>query len=393
MMKLRNRQILDSGVGRTYVLVVLAVALTTGVALILLWPTEPPSSKLSGFAADTERGTVERITEAPCSELQEDRCREVAVRLGTGPEAGRTTVLELGTGGHDPDLGLGDELRVSRDVAPAGVPGGTRYSLADFERRAPMLWLALAFAALVVVLGRLRGALSLLGLGISLAVVLLFVIPAILAGRPPLAVAIVGSLAIMLVTILLAHGLNAKSLAAVLGTTASLLLTVGLAVLFTELTHLTGSASEEATLLQTNDAGVSLQGLLLAGMVIAALGVLDDLTVSQASTVMAIHAARPEQPFRELYRRAVAVGRDHVTATVNTLVLAYVGASLPVLLVLTLAEAAPLETVNYEIIAKEVVATLVGSIGLVAAVPVTTALAALMPAGVAAESRDHGHAH
>jgi uncharacterized membrane protein len=380
-------------VGRTYVLVVLAVALSTGVSLVLLWPTEPPSSKLAGFAADTERGTVERITEAPCAGFPEDRCRGVAVRLETGPEAGRTVALELGTGGLDPDLDLGDELRVNRDVAAAGVPGGTRYSLADFERRAPMLWLALAFAALVVLLGRLRGALSLLGLGISLAVVLLFVIPAILAGRPPLVVAIVGSLAIMLVTILLAHGLNAKSLAAVLGTTASLLITVGLAVLFTELTHLTGFASEEATFLQTNDAGVSLQGLLLAGMVIAALGVLDDLTVSQASTVMAIHAARPEQHFRELYRRAVAVGRDHVTATVNTLVLAYVGASLPVLLVLTLAEAGPFETVNYEIVAKEVVATLVGSIGLVAAVPMTTALAALMPARIAADSGSDAHVH
>ena len=374
-------------------LVVLAVALTTGVALILLWPTEPPSSRLAGFAADTERGTVERIAQAPCSELQEDRCRAVAVRLETGPEAGRTVALELGMSGLDPELDLGDELRVNRDVAPAGAPGGTRYSLADFERRAPMLWLALAFAALVVLLGRLRGALSLLGLGISLAVVLLFVIPAILAGRPPLAVALVGALAIMLATILLAHGLNAKSLAAVLGTSASLLLTVGLAVLFTELTHLTGFSSEEATLLQANDAGVSLSGLLLAGMVVAALGVLDDLTVSQASTVMALHAARPEQSFRELYRRAVAVGRDHVTATVNTLVLAYVGASLPVLLVLTLAEAGPLETVNYEIVAKEVVATLVGSIGLVAAVPVTTALAALLPVRVAPNSKSDSHVH
>jgi len=378
--------------GRAYAAVTLAVALVTAIAIVLLRPAGPPDSKLAGFAADTERGTVERIAEFPCSGLQADRCRRVAVRLTTGPEAGKTVALELGIGGLDPELAIGDELRVARDVAGPGVPGGTRYSLADFERRAPMLWLAVAFAVLVVLLGRLRGALSLLGLAVSLAVVLLFVIPAILVGRPPLAVAIAGSLVIMLATILLAHGVNAKSLAAVLGTTASLLLTVGLAVLFTELAHLTGLASEEAVLLETNDAGVSLQGLLLAGMVIAALGVLDDLTVSQASTVMAVHAARPDQPFRELYRRGIAVGRDHVTATVNTLVLAYVGASLPVLLILTLAEAGPLETVNYEIIAKEVVGTLVGSIGLIAAVPVTTALAALLPAQApAAEAHMHEH--
>jgi uncharacterized membrane protein len=380
-------------VGSTYLVAVVAVVVATAVALVLLWPTDPPASKLPGFTADTESGTVERITPFPCSGFQTNRCRRVAVRIETGPEAGRTVTLELGMSALDPDLERGDELRVARDVAGPGVPGGTRYSLADFERRAPMLWLAIAFAVLVVLLGRVRGALSLLGLGISLAVVLLFVIPAILAGRSPLAVAIAGSLAIMLATILLTHGVNAKSLAAVLGTTASLLLTVGLAVVFTELTHLTGLSSEEAAILQTNEAGVSIEGLLLAGMVIAALGVLDDLTVSQASTVMALHVARPEQHFRELYRRGVTVGRDHVTATVNTLVLAYVGASLPVLLVLTLAEAGPLETVNYEIVAKEVVGTLVGSIGLVAAVPVTTALAALLPARVAIGRGEHGHDH
>jgi uncharacterized membrane protein len=380
-------------VGRTYLGAAVAVAIATALAIVLLWPADPPRSKLAGFAAKTERGTVERITPFPCAGFQTDRCRRVAVRLETGPEAGKTVTLELGTSALDPELARGDELRVARDVGGPGVPGGTRYSLADFERRAPMLWLAIGFAVLIVLLGRLRGALSLLGLGISLAVVILFVIPAILAGEPPLAVAIAGSLAIMLATILLAHGVNAKSLAAVLGTTTSLLLTVGLAVLFTGLTHLTGISSEESTLLQANQSGVSLEGLLVAGMVIAALGVLDDLTVSQASTVMAVHAARPNQRFGELYRRGVAVGRDHVTATVNTLVLAYVGASLPVLLVLTLAEAGPLETVNYEIVAKEVVGTLVGSIGLVAAVPVTTALAALLPARVAAGSESNVHEH
>ena len=383
----------DSRVGRAYVAVASVVALCTVGALVALWPTGPPDSKLAGFSANTERGTVEQVTAFRCSGFQTKRCHRVLVRLESGPDGGRPVALELGLGGSDPILDLGDEIRVGKDVAPAGVPGGTIYSFADFERRTPMLWLALAFAVLVVALGRLRGALSLLGLAVSIAVVLAFVIPAILAGRPPLAVAIVGSLAMMFATVLLAHGVNTKSLAAVLGTTASLLLTVGLAVLFTDLTHLTGFATEEAVLLQADDAGIPLRGLLLAGMVIAALGVLDDLTISQASTVMALHAARPDQSFRELYRRGIAVGRDHVTATVNTLVLAYVGASLPVLLVLTLNEVGALETVNFEIVAKEVVATLVGSIGLVAAVPVTTALAALLPARLAGTSDPHAHSH
>jgi len=192
------------------------------------------------------------------------------------------------------------------------------YTLADFERRAPILWLALAFAALVIVFGRLRGALSLVGLTISLAVILAFVVPAILDGHPPLAVAVVGSLAVMLATVSLAHGWGPKSLAAMLGTAVSLALVAVLALTFTNLTHLTGLSSEEATLLLQSGADVSLEGLLLAGIVIAALGVLDDVTVSQASTVLALRAANPTLGFRQLYARALRVGQDHVSATVNT---------------------------------------------------------------------------
>ena len=171
---------------------------------------------------------------------------------------------------------------------------------------------------------------------------------------------------------------------------------VGLALLFRDLTHLTGLSSEEAAFLQVNDAGVSLSGLLLAGIVIGALGVLDDVTISQSSTVMALRAANPQLRFRELYGRALAVGRDHVSATVNTLVLAYVGASLPVLLIFSSGSLGVLDAVNVELIAKEVVAMLVGSIGLIAAVPITTALAALLssrlpPAELERAETTHAH--
>jgi uncharacterized membrane protein len=203
-------------------------------------------------------------------------------------------------------------------------------------------------------------------------------VPAILDGKPPLAVAIVGSLAIALVTIPLAHGLRAKSLAAILGTCASLLLVALLAVVFTELTHLTGLSSEEATFLQLGGGDLSLEGLLLAGMVIGALGVLDDVTITQASTVLALRDANPEFGLRVLAGRALRVGRDHVSATVNTLVLAYVGAALPVLLIFSSSDLGAVDVVSLELVAKEVVATLVGSIGLIAAVPVTTLLAAAL---------------
>jgi uncharacterized membrane protein len=353
------------------------------------------------LSAASERAEVDRIESLACSGFQTDTCRRVEATLLSGAGQGDLATFELGVGGPNPDLDVGDEVRVVGQAQPAGGPptAAPTHTLTDFERRAPMLWLVLAFAALVIVFGRLRGALSLVGLGLSLAVVVAFIVPAILEGTEPLAVAVVGSFAVMFATIPLAHGLGPKSLAAILGTAASLLLTVGLAVLFVELTHLTGLSGEEATLLQANELDVSLRGLVLAGIVIAALGVLDDMTVSQASTVMALRAADPTQGFRELFVGALRVGRDHVSATVNTLVLAYVGASLPLLLIFSAATLDFLEVVNFEVLAAEIVATLVGSIGLIAAAPITTALAALMagrlpPEQAADEGAAHaGHAH
>ncbi len=377
-----------------------AIALATIVAVVILWPGDTDTELAAGLAAPTERAEVTSVTYAECPPPQPGTCGEAEVRLDSGEDE-ETAILNLGGGGLAPELEVGDAIRVSGVEVPAGTTAaaetsGTAYNFVDFERRAPMLWLALAFAALVVVFGRLRGALSLLGLAASLLVVVLFIVPAILDGTSPLAVAVVGSLAVMLLTISLAHGLGPKSLAAMLGTSASLLLVALLALVFTELTNLTGLASEEATLLQLNNFDVSLDGLLLAGMVIAALGVLDDLTVSQAATVLALRRASPELRFGELYRRAIDVGRDHVSATVNTLVLAYVGASLPILLIFSQSDIGFIDAVNLELIAQEIVGMLVGSIGLIAAVPITTALAArLMPAelGAGHAGREHSHAH
>jgi uncharacterized membrane protein len=343
----------------TGVVAVLAVATLAG--LIVLWPGDVESGVAEGLLVDSERGTVERVEETVCPGLIGQDCRQVFVRLEAGPEAGELVRLQLGgEGSLDPDVDPGDELRVTK--AP--------------ERRGPMLWLAAIFVAAVLLLGRLRGALSLAGLAASLALILVFVVPSILDGNSPLAVALTGSLAIALVTIPLAHGTGAKSMAALLGTAASLLLTALLAVLFTELTHLTGLSSEEAIFLQLGQADLSLEGLVLAGIVIGALGVLDDVTISQASTVLALRRANPALGFRELFARALQVGRDHVSATVNTLVLAYVGAALPTLLLFSAADLGVAEVVNFELVASEIVAMLVGSIGLVAAVPITTGLAA-----------------
>jgi uncharacterized membrane protein len=386
-------------VTRTFTFAAVALAVVTVAGLALLWPGEVESQVAQGISVESEKAKVERVDERFCAGFASQRCQFVAARIESGDESGKRVELQLDAGGFDPDVDPGDEIRVAKaPKPPEGAPAvaGTGYTLYDFERRQPMLILALLFVVVVVVFARWRGALSLAGLGISLGLVLVFVVPAILDGKSPLLVALTGSLAIALTTIPLAHGWGPKSLAALLGTAGSLILTTLLALLFTNLTHLTGLSSEEAIFLQIGNADVSLQGLLLAGMVIGALGVLDDVTISQASTVLALRRANPALTLRRLFALALDVGRDHVSATVNTLVLAYVGAALPILLVFSAADLGVGDALNLEVVAKEIVATLVGSIGLIAAVPITTGLAALLalsvePAELTEEAAAHAH--
>jgi uncharacterized membrane protein len=385
---------------RTLTAVAVMLAAGTAAGIAILWPGHTETRLAGGLLVDTQKAQVEEVRETTCPGLGEQRCQLVTARLTSGRGTGKRIQLQLSAiQGFDPDLNPGDNIRVTK--APEPPPGqaaiaGPDYSFYDFQRGTPMLVLALAFIAVVVLFGRLRGALSLVGLGISLALVLLFVVPAILDGKSPFGVAIVGSLAVALITIPLAHGAGPKTLAAVLGTAASLLLTALLALIFTKATHLTGFSSDEATFLDIAGANLSLQGLLLAGMVIGALGVLDDVTVSQASTVLALRSANPSLHFRQLFTVAQRVGRDHVSATVNTLVLAYVGAALPILLIFSASDLGVGEALSTEQVATQVVATLVGSIGLIAAVPLTTGLAALLALDEEPEALaelDLGHSH
>jgi len=212
-------------------------------------------------------------------------------------------------------------------------------------------------------------------------VLLAFVVPAILEGASPVAVAVAGSAAIALVNLYLAHGLNLQTSTAVVGTLASLALIGVLAAVFVAAADFSGLASEEASFVQAASGRINLQGLLLGGIVIGSLGVLDDVTVTQASAVWELHGANPALGAAGLYRSAVRIGRDHIASTVNTLVLAYAGASLPLLILLVESRQPVGDVLTGEVIAVEVVRTLVGSVGLVAAVPVTTALAAAVAAG------------
>ncbi|MBW3576317.1 MAG: YibE/F family protein [Actinobacteria bacterium] len=366
-------------VERAMLIAVAVLVALTALGMWLLWPGQRPQAP---GAPPLYAGRVVQAQDYQCPDLGSQAeeafgfqrtgpCQRVEVAILEGPGAGET--FRIDTAEEDyPAFEHGDRVRVG--VATIGEADRTYY-VADFARLRPLLVLFLVFVAAAVAVGRWYGVRSLAGLALSLAIIVWFVVPGILAGSNPFAVAVVGAFAIMLVTLYLAHGFTVKTSAALIGTAAALGLTALLGVAFVAFANLTGLASEEASLARFAVEGLDLRGLVLAGLVIGALGVLDDVTVSQASTVFAVHEANPDQSFGEVFRRAMSVGRDHIASTVNTLVLAYVGASIPLIVLFSTGGLPAAEIVNAEIVAEEVVRTLVGSVGLISAVPLTTALA------------------
>ncbi len=367
----------------TLAVLIPAGALTL-LGLILLWPGKVAAEPWIGPPHHT--GEVVSVTQRQCTpeETSPDTaahvCGEVAVRLSDGPDAGQTVNTPLPFGAGAPMVKPGDEVILVYGDSFGG-PVGADYEIIDHER-GTQIWLLIAiFALTIIAFGRWRGVTALAGLGVTFLVLLAFIVPAILQGESPLLVAIVGSAAIMLVVLYLTHGFSTPTSMAVLGTLASLALTGALAAVTTAGLHLTGIADEQASFLSMQYSGVNMLGLLLAGIIIGALGVLDDVTVTQSYTVAELARANPAMGFTELYRAASRVGRAHITSVINTIVLAYAGASLPLLLLLSAGPGQSnggwLQMIKSEQLAQEIVRSAVGTIGLIAAVPITTALAAL----------------
>jgi len=270
---------------------------------------------------------------------------------------------------------VGDRLVMSLS---SDLEGNDVFYISDYVRRNSLLRLFLIFVVLAIVVGKWWGLASIIGMGFSFLIIFKFVLPRLLAGADPIVTAVVGSLFIIPITFYLSHGLNKKTSVAIVGTIISLIITGILAGIFVDAAKLTGFASEEAGFLQVARQGtIDIKGLLLAGIIIGTLGILDDVTVSQSSIVNQLKEADKTLSFGELYRRAMKVGQDHISSMVNTLVLVYTGAALPLLLLFIDNPRPFSEVVNYEIIADEIVRTLVGSIGLILAVPITTLIAAL----------------
>ena len=362
------------------------LVLAVVVGGVALWP-HGRLARAGNDQADPTRllsATLTRVQATPCEQAEPgapgSTCIKVAARLADGRQVDFETTDP--TGGT---FRAGQRVQLAVLEQPGQPP---YYNIRDLERTRPMLLLVALFVLAVVAFGRWQGVRSLLGLGLSFLVIVGFVVPAILRGRSPVPVALVGAMAIMLVSLYLAHGPGRKTTAAVVGTALALGLTAALAAAFVGVAALTGLASEDALNASFAVGGLSLRGLLLAGIILGGLGVLDDVTVSQASLVFELRRADPAAGFGELVRGALSVGRDHVAATVNTLFLAYVGASLPLLVLFVTSGDAFGTVATAEAVAVEVVRTLCGSVGLIAAVPLTTVLAAALapPEGPATDA-------
>jgi len=346
-------------------------ALVVVIGLIVLWPTGgSDSTDPLGLDGDPVKATVDAVEEVPCSFDPLLACTRIDVVVSEGEFAGDRFVIEQSL---DTTISTGDGVLVDLVDLGGGVQQAVFY---DFQRGTPMLLLLILFVAAIVVLGRWRGVGALAGLAMSLVVIVMFALPALLDGSNSIAVALVTAGAIAFVALFLAHGRGLATAAALLSTFASLALTGILAWIFLSASKFTGFGDESVGFLDALGSEIDPRGLLLAGVVIGSLGVLDDVTVTQVSAVWELKRAAPEAGFGELYGRALRIGRDHISSTVNTLFLAYAGASLPLLLLFSEARQGLGSVATREVVAVEIVRALVGSIGLVASVPISTALAA-----------------
>jgi len=308
--------------------------------------------------------------------------QSIVVQFLTGDMKGQTTTVtsqavSSSTSNNYLLISPGEKVLLARDNLSgfANEP----YFITDRYRLPALFFAILLFAIVAVLFGRIRGLTSLIGLAMSAGVLIGFVVPQILAGHDPLTICLIGAATIALVSLYLAHGFNKRTTVALCGTLITLAVSASLAILFVSMAKLIGLATDQSFYLEMGtNINLNLRGLLLGGIIIGALGVLDDVTIGQSATVYELKNANPNLDAKELYRRAMSVGREHIASLINTLFLAYAGISLPIILYLVAFQnGVPLWfALNGEPIAEEIVRTMVGSIGIILAVPITTLLAA-----------------
>ncbi|GAA4111442.1 YibE/F family protein [Enteractinococcus coprophilus] len=364
------------------------------VAMVWLWPSgtyqqlslDDPYGTTESFAV--ESGSVSSVLDRACdggaesgspTQVQEHlECQTAQVATGQGTyEVEIPAQVSAST-----EVVRGDSVKilVGEDLADTGV-------FVDFERTVPVGLLAGLYAVVVVVVARWRGVRAIGGLILSFVVLFGFMIPALLEGGPPFWVGLIGSMLIMLVVLYFAHGISLRTTTALLGTFIGLLLTAALAAWASDTAYLMGLGEEYSYMLASMVPEIRLSGIVLTGLLVAGLGVLNDVTITQSSAVWEIKAAQPHISPRDLFAAGMRIGRDHIASTVYTIAFAYAGAALPMLMIVSLYDRSLLDSIMAAEMVEEVVRILVGSVGLVLAIPITTGIAVAV-ANAVAEPKD-----
>jgi uncharacterized membrane protein len=365
-------------------LVVVGFGILTAVLLpkLLDFINQPDVDEtIVGYSSGTEIAVVDEIIEEGEVTLGEvvQNYQLLSVIVENGNYAGQTFEIEYGTRQIRNDMimmNVGDRILINVSTAPDGQRSA---HFLDFYRRNSLVLLFIIFTLVSVLISGWKGIRSLIGILLSLAIIILIILPGIQEGRDPLAVSILSALFFVAASLYIVYGWNVKTHTAVLGSFLALVITGILAFIFVNNARLTGYGDENMFYIsQLTQNTLNVRSLLLAGVLIGTLGVLDDLVISQSSAVFELYKSNPNQTFIKLFKSAMNIGQDHIAATVNTLVLAYAGASLPMLLLFSIRNVDYGLALNLEFIAEEIVRTMVGSLGLFAAVPITTALAALV---------------
>lgn len=381
----------------------LVAAIATVVGLLVLWPHGEAAGITRGAPAAAKGVTyptaqVLEVTPG-CPHYEPSStshttdttaCYRARVKIQNGRQAGRVTTVALQGPFAASGIRAGDTVELMNTPAQPGDNGTTaaadggidpNNSVYGVVRTMPVVVWLLVFVAVVIAVGRRRGALALVSLGVAAGAIVWFVLPALLHGSSGTAVAVVGASAIMFVILYLTHGPSVRTSAALAGTLAGILITAAVAGAAVSTTRLSGMGDEQSGFLASSAPHLSFPGLLTCAIIIAGLGVLNDITISQASTVWELRAAGPGLTRRELFTRGMRVGRDHIASAIYTIMFAYAGAALSVLLLMYIYNQPISTLLGYEDIGAEVVRSLCSAIGLVLAMPVTTAIAAaLLPA-------------
>ena len=359
-------------------------AVATLIGIFALWPNNERSEEIQrnaediALTSDLLKATVHEASESICGysiSSEVEMCRNVTVVVQEGLESGSLVVLPEVNTSFDPtfpQLAAGDNVILGLDSVT------NSYYYQDRDRMSSLWWLILLFAVTVICLARVRGLLALFAMGGTVLMLVKFIAPSVLDGNDPVLVCVVAAAAIAYFSLYFTHGFSLMTTVALAGTLIALGLTLGISWIFFELAKFSGYSSEEAFVLPFLAESLDVRGLLLGGTIIAALGALDDVTVTQAATVLELSARNKALSTRQLMMSGLRVGREHIASTVNTLLLAYAGSSIPLLLLFAVSEQSLGDVANSELIAIELVRTLCGSIGLVAALPITTYLAALL---------------